>query len=295
MTRDELVRCFCTVRADVEATDHLAGQLVAYVAAAELANPGVSVDASRFIEQLARHAPRDQPVLEALATLAVADLYLATGCATGDATAIAMFESRYARVIERAIAAAGAPHAERPDLEQILRQRILVHTPQRAAGIAGFTGRGSLAAWVRVIASREVTRYRTRSRRAVGGPASTDRDDDVLAHRISPGDPELDYVKRRYRAEFEMAFRSAVDALEDRDRLMLRQHTLDGLTIDELAAMYHVHRATAARWIAAAREAVLEGTQRVLVASLKLSASELDSLIRTMRSQLDVTLSRLLV
>ena len=69
---------------------------------------------------------------------------------------------------------------------------------------------------------------------------------------------------------------------------------LDGLSIDQLAAFYRVHRATTARWIEAARQAVLDGTRKELIRRLQLSRSELDSVMRLIGSQLDVSLSRVL-
>jgi RNA polymerase sigma-70 factor (ECF subfamily) len=119
--------------------------------------------------------------------------------------------------------------------------------------------------------------------------------DDELAHLIAPDDdPEIGYLKRLYREEFKRAFQVAIEALDDRDRLVLRQHTLDGLGIDQLAALHHVHRATSARWVEAARKTVIAATERELIHRLRLSRTELDSVLRMIRSQLDVSLPRLL-
>jgi RNA polymerase sigma-70 factor (ECF subfamily) len=120
--------------------------------------------------------------------------------------------------------------------------------------------------------------------------------DDELAELIgSEDDPEVAYLKRLYREEFKRAFHAAVDALDARDRLLLRQHALDGLSIDQLATLNGVHRATVARWVAAAREALLAATQQQMVRRLRLSRSELASVMRLIRSQLDeVTLPQAL-
>ena len=66
------------------------------------------------------------------------------------------------------------------------------------------------------------------------------------------------------------------------------------LSIDEIGAALHIHRATAARWIRAASEAVREETRRRLHERLRLTASELDSLVGLVRSQLHLSLARLL-
>jgi RNA polymerase sigma-70 factor (ECF subfamily) len=229
-------------------------------------------------------------VARALEVLHSDDLYLACGCAAGDPVALAGFERHCGPTIARAIASTGAPPAERDDLGQIIRQRLLVEPadggPPR---IATYSARGPLSSWVRVVATRETARMLPLVRRDLT-PG-----DDELAHLIAPDDdPEIGYLKRLYRDQFKRAFQAAVEALDDRARLMLRQHTLDGLSIDRLAALYGVHRATAARWIEAARDAILSGTQRRLVRELQLSRTELDSVIRLIRSQLNVSLPRLL-
>ena len=71
---------------------------------------------------------------------------------------------------------------------------------------------------------------------------------------------------------------------------MLRQHTLDRLAIDQLAALHGIHRATAARWVEAARQAVIAGTRRALTQRMRLSKDELASIIRLIQSQLDISL-----
>ncbi|HSR96999.1 MAG TPA: hypothetical protein VLM79_08125 [Kofleriaceae bacterium] len=71
-------------------------------------------------------------------------------------------------------------------------------------------------------------------------------------------------------------------------------HALDRINIDQLARMHGVHRATAARWIQAAREAVVAGTHRELCKRLRLSRSEVASVIRLIHSELEVSLSRAL-
>jgi RNA polymerase sigma-70 factor (ECF subfamily) len=67
-----------------------------------------------------------------------------------------------------------------------------------------------------------------------------------------------------------------------------------GLGIDRIGALLNVHRATAARWIRAASDAVRGETRRLLHERLGLKASELDSLAGLVRSQIHLSLGRLL-
>jgi RNA polymerase sigma-70 factor (ECF subfamily) len=76
---------------------------------------------------------------------------------------------------------------------------------------------------------------------------------------------------------------------------VLRLHVVEGLNIDEIGALFKVHRSTVARWIAAARTQVLTDARKQLRAELGLSAGEFDSLAGVVRSQLDLSVAGILV
>jgi RNA polymerase sigma-70 factor (ECF subfamily) len=246
------------------------------------------VDLPRFVRAVAaRLDPQD--LRRSLDTMRTDDLYLACGCAAGDPAALAAFERQCGPAIAQALATAGASAEERDELGQVIRQRLLVAPGGAAPRIATYAARGSLAAWVRVVAAREAARMLPRARREVA------TEDDKLADLIAgDGDPEFGYLKRLYRDEFKRAFHAAVDALGARERLVLRQHALDALTIDQLAALHRVHRATAARWVQAAHAGVLAGTERELMRRLRLTRSELASVMRLIQSRLEISLERVL-
>jgi RNA polymerase sigma-70 factor (ECF subfamily) len=101
-------------------------------------------------------------------------------------------------------------------------------------------------------------------------------------------------LKQRYRRELKAAFAAAFATLDARSRNVLRSHYLEGLNIDEIGVLNGVHRTTAARWRADARQSLLKATRRQLQESLGANVTEVDSILRMIRSQLDVSLSRLL-
>jgi RNA polymerase sigma-70 factor (ECF subfamily) len=55
-----------------------------------------------------------------------------------------------------------------------------------------------------------------------------------------------------------------------------------------------MHRATVARWLARAREEILESVEQVVQRDLGLTASEAQSVLRDVRSKLQVSVARLL-
>lgn len=272
-----------------EISDDVESLLAERVAHAAAAWPGVNVHPKVFLRAIAERLHGDNST-RAIGAMHTDDLYLACGCAAGDPIALAGFESSCGATIARAIAASGAAVPDRADLGQVVRQRLLVTPAQGGAPrIATYSAQGALRTWVRVVATREAARLLPRRRRedAAG-------DDQILSLVDGNDDPEIAYLKRTYRAEFKRAFQAAIDALDGRDRVLLQQHTLDGLGIDQLARLHGVHRATAARRIQSARDAVLAGTQRELIRRLRLSRSELPSVIRLIHSQLDISLPRVL-
>jgi len=138
-----------------------------------------------------------------------------------------------------------------------------------------------------VIALRAAIDLRRRNPHAVEDPPREQEDP-------ATADPETGYLKDRYREAFNTAFRGAVAALGSEQRELLRLHFVDGLTLDQLAARMGVHRATVARRVGAAREAVADEAHRLLHAALGASESELASLAWVMRSQIDLSLPGLL-
>lgn len=75
---------------------------------------------------------------------------------------------------------------------------------------------------------------------------------------------------------------------------MLSLHYLQGVGLEELARAWRVHRATVSRWLVAAREAFLGRTRDELVTRAGIDRLEVDSLVRALQSQLEVSLRRLL-
>src|SRR5205823_6435332 len=105
-------------------------------------------------------------------------------------------------------------------------------------------------------------------------------------------DPVLEELKAKYRAELANAFRIALDALSKRDRTLMRYQLVDGLTIDDIGKLHRVHRATAARWLSAIRDGLVEHTRALLAAALGVDSVEAASIVRMVQSQLDVSVIR---
>jgi RNA polymerase sigma-70 factor (ECF subfamily) len=246
-------------------------------AAGRAAWPGVEVSPSLFAAWIAARAP----------VAHVRDLYLACACAQGDAAALAAFARACWTGAEAGLARLGATPAERDEVRQELAQKLFVGD---SPAIADYRGQGVLDHWVRAAAVRTWLNLRRRDGRE--RPAGDERLFDQIA--ATGDDPELALLKGRYRRELAGCFEAALATLPDRDRALLRYHAVDGLTIDDLGRIYKVHRTTAFRWLEAARERLSARTHAQLERRLGLSGAQVASVVRLVRSQLDVSVRRLL-
>jgi RNA polymerase sigma-70 factor (ECF subfamily) len=250
---------------------------------ARAAWPLVELSAEAFASHLALHWPEHTPAAVYLTEVCTADLYLACACAAGNAEAVAAFEHHCLDSVDRVLARLRFDPDAIAEVKQRIRFRVLVADDGRPR-IVDFSGRGTLRAWVRVMAVREALRIKQRAQRDLCG------DDIEQLQEYAAPHIGLEHMKDHYRRAFREAFDRALRELPARDRIMLRQHVLDGLTIDQLGALYHVHRTTAARTLERARRTVLAVTRAHMCTGLDVSSAELDSILRIIRSRLDITL-----
>jgi RNA polymerase sigma-70 factor (ECF subfamily) len=246
--------------------------------------PDLAIEADVFAAHLARlgvDASAEHPH--------TADIYLACGCALGLPAAIAVFERELMPVV-RAAARKIDPASEFIDeVAQATRERLLVARHGEDPRIAEYGGRGTLAAWVRIAAMRiAMNLLRPRRKHVLV-------DDDAFFEALPrASEDDRRRVGARYAAACSEALRDAFATLTARERNLLRMHHLHGLTVDEMAPTFRVHRATVARWLAHARERLLEGTRAGVTARLQIGNAEAESILRVLLSRLDVSVSRLL-
>jgi RNA polymerase sigma-70 factor (ECF subfamily) len=256
-------------------------ELAGLVARAEAAWPEVRVDAPVYAEFLGQRVEE-----AALAGARAEDLWIACAAARADARALAVIEDRYFPDVTAALGKMGLAQDRITEVKQGLRHLLFVGDGDTPPRIVDYRGSGDLRAWMRVTAMRAALKLIRKDGR------ETSSDDALLAAQAPDDDPELAYMKATYRAAFKQAFQEALESLQARERTLLKQQVVDGVGIDELGALYEVHRATAARWVAAAREKLLLRTRRAFMIRVRISSEECESIMRLVRSQLDISLHR---
>ena len=255
--------------------------LAALVRAARQAWPAIAVDEAAFAAFIAQRV--DDP--SGLAPERAHELFLAFACSVGNRDALDAFDERYLARVPAWVARIDSGQALASEVQQMLRERLLTGTPPK---IAEFRGAGSLEGWLRVAATRTALEIQRAGRRERLGDVVPDLASEWL------DDPELDYLKPGYARELEVALGEALEALDDRDRAVLGMYLVDGLNIERIGKLYDVHRATVARWISAARDRLYDETRRRLGERLALGSGEFESIARLVRSQVNVSLRRIL-
>lgn len=257
--------------------------LAAHVAAASRRWSNVRVEPEALAAAMAA-LPAD---VQALSDEAVAELALALACARGEAGALACFEAEYFRVVDGVLAGMKLDADARDEVKQEVRRKLLVEG-DGVPKIVGYAGRGTLHGLLKVVATRTaISLLRSRGQEAPG--------DEALLDIEGEADPELSFLKAQYRAVFRAAFEEAVHALGPRERNLLRLHFLRSVTLEALAAMYGVHRATIVRQLAKIRDDLDRATRKAMRARLGgAQAREIDEVMELLQSRFDVSVERML-
>lgn len=262
-------------------SDDLAARITA---AGRAAWPEVAIGADVVARHLATRAPEDVGLPEH-----DADVYLAIALAASDPAALRIFEDKLVPQIDQALRRLRLPATTKDEVRQTVRFDLLVGdgTPK----IADYAGRGELAGWLRVTATRKALTLLRKT-----NAAREDSLDDMLLDHWpdASANPGKEHLRTTYTAELKRAIHDAFAALEVRQRNLLRQHILDELTIDDLARLYHAHRATCARWLADARAELGKATRKRLIASLGIDRDDVDSLLRFLDSDIELSISRIM-
>lgn len=228
----------------------------------------------------------DRPQLPSDEDPHIEDRRLADECRRLEPRALTELDRRLSAVVPRALASIRMMASERSDLTQKVREKLLLGEAPR---IAQYTGRGPLDAWLRVV----VLRAALDEVRKKEPDAPADEELDALTQTAAAEDPYLNALLSRCAPAVRRAVADALAALDDDDRLLLKLHYVDGLTIDELSPLLDVHRATAARRVARLRSQLGETVRLAAASVLDIDVTELESLVATLLSRLDISLGAL--
>jgi RNA polymerase sigma-70 factor (ECF subfamily) len=218
-----------------------------------------------------------------------ADLYLAAGCHQGLSAALAAFHEELGASLEGAIRRLDDA-AARGDAKQSLLELLFVGPGRK---IATYRGKAPLVHWLRVVASREVRRFSVAEN---GTDLSLDQVLEELSSELDVGrsDSPEERLRRGQMVELaRQAFVRAVADLDPAERSLLRLHAVEKLSIDRLADLLGLHRATVARRIAVVRDHLATRTIEGIAAHAKMAPEDVASALRSVRSAIDLSFERI--
>jgi RNA polymerase sigma-70 factor (ECF subfamily) len=261
----------------------LDGVLAALVAEARAVWTAVPLADEDFVAFLGRSLPEE--AAGDLRAVRAADLWLVCAFGRGIPGASEALDECYLAREAAALARLGAPQPMIDDVLQEIRKRLFEMQADKT-GEACYAGRGSLGGWLRVAAVRSMNRRRERRARELmmgSGPVLFAPPED---------EPEMALLLRDHKVALTAAFQEALASLPHRDRSVLRYHFVEGLNIDELGSLYHVHRSTAARWIERACRTLSEQTRDVFTRRISVGEATFQRLVGLIESRVAVELGR---
>jgi RNA polymerase sigma-70 factor len=215
-------------------------------------------------------------------TRSLADLFLACACLNGGAKAQQHLEALCSSALRAALRQLKTSVDEKEALATLLTL-LLVAEGGNEPRLAQYRGRSALSRWLQVVAGHHVLKTKRWNER------SENLYEALLASAASRGLLEWKESDATTREVFKRALAKSLDGLDYRDRILLRMR-LDGLSMIEIAKLFKVRHNTVSRWLARVNLAVERAVRRELRDTLRLQNPELDSLVRSMLSQVDTSL-----
>jgi len=205
------------------------------------------------------------------------DLCLIIACERGDESAWNDLVERFKPTVRSAARAASSNEDAAEDLAQSIWAELYglrVRTDGRPASkLAYYSGRGSLAGWLRaVVAQLAVDTFRKQSRLV---QTEEETEFDRLARDAQDGhgqtivagipSPEESISNNFAQADMQQALGKAVQELGAEDRLLVKLYYFDNLRLREAGAVLGVHEATASRRLTRIQTDLRKRVSKILI------------------------------
>lgn len=245
-------------------------------------------------------------IAEFIDGLQAEDLCLIVACERGDETAWSDLVARFTATVRSAARSASSNEDAAQDLAQSIWAELYglrVRADGKSTGkLAYYSGRGSLAGWLRaVVAQLAIDQHRKQSRLV---QTEEDADLDRLAHELDDGsrqlvsvgavNPEQAVSDRFAGAEMQRALARSFEELSVEDRLLVKLYYFDGLRLREAGAVLGVHEATASRRLTRIHGDLRRHVERILMAEKGWTQSETDRSFAEIAIHLDGDLEGLI-
>ena len=272
---------------------------------------GVADLTPRIRSAVAKYLLKDEPqasvasIAEFTDQLQADDLCLIVACEQGDEAAWGDLVARFTTTVRSAARSASSNEDAAEDLAQSIWAELYGLRAREdgkpTSKLAYYSGRGSLAGWLRaVVGQLAVDQHRKQSRLV---QTDEDADFDRLAQRgdsneqlISVGaiNPEQSLSDKFAGAEMQKALARSIKELSDEDRLLVKLYYFDGLRLREAGAVLGVHEATASRRLTRIHGDLRRFVERILTGEKGWTKSETDRSFAELAIHLDGDLEGLI-
>jgi len=169
--------------------------------------------------------------------------------------------------------------------------------------LAYYSGRGSLAGWLRAVVSQlAVDQYRKQSKYV---QIEETREFEILAEESTnhsgnssvihhAENPEELLTEKQTAEDVSTALRAAIEALEPEDKLILKLYYFDDLKLKDIAQIFGYHEATASRKLVRIQSEIRKAVEKELKKSHGWSDSEVKKYLADAASKLGVSLDKML-
>jgi RNA polymerase sigma-70 factor (ECF subfamily) len=227
-------------------------------------------------------------------------------CERGDESAWSDLVERFTSTVRSAARSASSNEDGAQDLTQSIWAELyglrVRDDGKRASKLAYYSGRGSLAGWLRaVVAQLAIDHHRKQSRTV---QTEDDAEFDRLAQRSDDGqeaflasatlNPEDAISDKLAGAEMQKALERSMKELSDEDRLLVKLYYFDGLRLREAGSVLGVHEATASRRLTRIHGELRDRVESILISELGWSKAETASAFGQVALNLETDLEPLL-
>lgn len=228
------------------------------------------------------------------------DLCLIIACERGDENAWNDLVERFRTTVRSAARSASSNEDAAEDLAQSIWAELYGLRTRKdgapASKLAYYSGRGSLAGWLRaVVGQLAVDTFRKQSRLV---QTEEDTDLDRLAHDASLGEgqallagiptPEESMSNRFAQADMQQALNTAVQELAAEDRLLVKLYYFDNLRLREAGAVLGVHEATASRRLTRIQTDLRKRVAKILIDERGWTQTETEKSFAEVAQHLDI-------
>lgn len=273
---------------------------------AEVLSPRVSAAVEKYLL-------RDEPNTSAaeinkfIDEMQADDLCLIVACEQGDENAWNDLVERFTNTVRSAARSASSNEDAAEDLAQSIWAELyglrVRDDGRRASKLAYYSGRGSLAGWLRaVVAQLSVDSFRKLSKLV---QTEEEADLDRLARDASinetpafgsPGvqNPEQSLTNHFARENLQQALNQAVGELAAEDRLLVKLYYFDNLRLREAGVVLGVHEATASRRLTRIQTDLRKRVSQILVDERGWTKAEAERSFADVAQHLDTDLEALI-